>query len=382
MNHEIRLYGPIGGFFGYTAEELLAGIPADAKEITVRIHSPGGSVGEGLAIYHALRDHTAKVRTIVDGYAASSASIVMLAGDIREVHRNSIVFVHQAHTATEGNADELRRTADGLDVHDAAILDIYAQRTGMDREELREMMADTAFFRGEDAKDNGFATAVIDDPQAEAQIAAMLNFEGVAAQAKEGIEMLTAKEARGKVASLTEELNAQGAIVEQIKQESVDALAEAKADAEAVLAAEVEARTALELEITALKADAEAVKGELESVRAELATAAEAQTSLTVTVGELQGQVAEKNATITAQKTALASPAYQDAKMAAAAEAKQTAIDAEAEAAEKAAEAETEQSAPRDIAEEYERIEDLTERRAFYAKNKRQILAALESRTD
>ena len=206
MNNEIRLYGPIGGYFGITAEELISQIPDDAEEITIRIHSPGGSVGEGLAMYNALRDHKARIISIVDGYAASSASFVMLAGDEVRVHKSSMVFVHNPWTYAEGNADELRKTADDLDKHADAILEIYKDRTGMDETELRTMMDGSVFMLGAEAQDNGFATSIIEDAEANNAIAAMLDFDQMAAQLK-GEKMTTVK-TRKEVAAERDELAA------------------------------------------------------------------------------------------------------------------------------------------------------------------------------
>jgi len=365
MSHEIKLYGPIGGFFGFTAEEILADIPDDAKEITLRIHSPGGSVGEGLAIYHGLRDHPAKVRTIVDGYAASSASFVMLAGDEREVHRNSIVFVHQAHTEAQGNADELRRTADGLDVHDDAIRDIYNQRTGLDDAELRTMMSDTAFFRGVDAKEKGFATAVIDDPEANAQIAAMLTFEGLAAGAKEGTQMRTRKEIEADnkdlktkvdeiAAERDESILAARTELETVKGEmqgQIDELTKAAAE-------KAESITALESEVEEVEALIVDATEESEASKAELATA---QTALE------KAEAALKN-------PAVADASLQDADADAIPQAD---VDAEADQAEQDAKA-ADKVEPGNVYEQYEAMESGPERKAFLAANRPAILAIMD----
>jgi ATP-dependent Clp endopeptidase proteolytic subunit ClpP len=368
MSHEIKLYGPIGGFFGFTADELIAQIPDNAKEVTLRIHSPGGSVGEGLAIYHALRDHPAQIRTIVDGYAASSASFVMLAGDVREVHRNSIVFVHKAHTGMEGNADELRKAADGLDVHDEAILDIYNQRTGMALEDLTEMMKETAFFRGVDAVENGFATAVIDNPEANAQIAAMLTFEGLAAGAKEGTSMKTRKVIEAENKDLTGQ-------VEAIRQERDESIEAARAELNTVkgeMQAQIDELTASDVtkaeSITALESKVEEVEAlvvdateEAEATKAELAT--------------VQGALEKAEAALANPALADASLKDADGKNIPAAQ-----IDAEADAAEKAAQEAAEDDKPKNILEQFEAMEQGADRTAFWADNKREILKLYETR--
>jgi ATP-dependent protease ClpP protease subunit len=81
---ELWLYGVVGGYWwGFDAEDVayqLAG-PRRRRDAHVRIHSPGGSVFEGIAIANLLRAHKAKVTVVVDGLAASAASIIAIAGD-------------------------------------------------------------------------------------------------------------------------------------------------------------------------------------------------------------------------------------------------------------------------------------------------------------
>ena len=382
MTHEIRLYGPIGGFFGFTAAEIMEGIPEGTKDITLRIHSPGGSVGEGLAIYHALVDHPAKVRTVVDGYAASSASFVMLAGDVREVHRNSIVYLHNPWAAAEGNAKELRKIAEGLDVHAAAILDIYEQRTGMDEDELKEMMEETAFFRGVDAKENGFATAVLDDPEAEAQIAAMMTFENIAA--KESAKMSrqkTRKEIEGDYEARVAELDA-----------TTDELASARAERDELKAEQGKAVEAacsgLNDQIADKNAALEALTGQLAEVAGRIDDLQGQLDAANVVIGEsnarVEAVIAERDAEtakVKALETRLSQPAFADAQLADAIEAPAAQLDAEADAAEVQARADVEAAKEADAPTyaKWQTIKDAGEKRAYYLAHRDAIIASQDA---
>ena len=266
MNNEIKLYGPIGGYFGITAEEILNQIPEDATEITLRIHSPGGSVGEGLAMYNALRDHEARVICIVDGYAASSASFVMLAGDEIKVHKSSMVFIHNPWTVAEGNSNELRKVAEDLDKHADAILEIYKDRTGMDETELRQMMDDSIFMLGAEAHENGFADSVIDDAEANNAIAAMLDFDRMAAQLK-GEEMTTVK-TRKEVAAERDAL----AVENKAQAEQLDVFNGLQVEFDAAM----ESNKTLTETVDALTTDAANHKAEVDALNAELETTKQA----------------------------------------------------------------------------------------------------------
>jgi ATP-dependent protease ClpP protease subunit len=369
MKNEIRLYGPIGGW-GITAEEIIDQIPEGAKEVTVRIHSPGGSVGEGIAIYHALRDNAAKVTTVVDGYAASSASFVMLAGDERKVHRNSIVFVHNPWTMAEGNADELRKIADGLDVHAQAILDIYKTHTGLDEGELKDMMDETAFFRGVDAIDNGFATGIIDDAEEEAQVAAMLKFESMAA--KQEKEVMSKQKTRKDI---EQELDS--------VQSTLGAEIEAKTvEIEALRSEHEEALKAKDEEQEAIKAELVEVKGLIEGFEAKIAEVEAAHAELAEQHETLKAEAESQGAELAKAQAALKNPAVADAVLEEANEVAKVQIDAAADEAEmKAIEATVEQE-PKDELEAYERMDAGAERTKYWDENKRKILALIEKRAE
>jgi len=86
---ELLIYGFIGeDFFSESNSasnivQQLAGITA--ATIQVRINSQGGSVPDGLAIYNALKRHPARIVVTVDGQAMSIASLIVQAGDERDM---------------------------------------------------------------------------------------------------------------------------------------------------------------------------------------------------------------------------------------------------------------------------------------------------------
>lgn len=101
-----------------------------AKEITVYINSLGGSVMEGVAIYNQLKRHPAHKTVYVDGFACSVASVIAMAGDEIIMPRNTVMMIHNAWTYAVGNAAELRKAADDLDVLNTASRQAYLLKAG------------------------------------------------------------------------------------------------------------------------------------------------------------------------------------------------------------------------------------------------------------
>lgn len=133
----------------------------EADEINVFINSYGGEVAEGMAICSALNRHPAKVTTICDGFACSSASNIFMAGDERMMNESSLLFIHNAWALAVGNAGDMRKAADDLDKISQTALLWYAPKLSISVDELTKMIDEETFIVPEDAVRMGFATGII-----------------------------------------------------------------------------------------------------------------------------------------------------------------------------------------------------------------------------
>jgi len=152
---EVRLYGVIGETWygdGTSARRLCNDIAAaDPSEVTVRINSPGGSVTDGLTIYNYLRGLRAQgipVITVIDGMAASIASVIALAGTQVRMNRAAFFHIHDPFSFVEGRAEEMRAAADDLDKVTATLAGVYAEKTGKPEAEIRDLMRGKPGFDG------------------------------------------------------------------------------------------------------------------------------------------------------------------------------------------------------------------------------------------
>jgi len=140
------------------AERVLALLNSDPRaSVEVRINSPGGSVVEGLGIYNALRAR--KPTVYIDGVAASIASLIAMAGARIIASENALIMMHDPWAGAEGNATNLRKTADLLDKHRDAMLHAYS-RSGIAREQLLEMSAAETWMTAQEALALGFIDEV------------------------------------------------------------------------------------------------------------------------------------------------------------------------------------------------------------------------------
>ena len=126
--------------------------------VTFRINSVGGDVSAGVAIYNRIREMSAVTTTIVDGLAASAASIIAQAGDHRIMNVGTQMMVHGASAFLFGyyNEGELLKAKEMLVSTNKAIAEIYAERSGKPVEEMIEMMQGEKWLTPDEAKDLGF----------------------------------------------------------------------------------------------------------------------------------------------------------------------------------------------------------------------------------
>ncbi|MEH0295880.1 head maturation protease, ClpP-related [Agrobacterium sp. CCNWLW71] len=147
---------------GVTAKRIAAALRAIGnKDVVVNINSPGGNYFEGLAIYNTLREHKGKVTVKILGVAASAASVIAMAGDEIQIARAGFLMIHNAWVVASGDRHQLREVADFLEPFDAAAVDIYVARSGMDSAEVAKMLDRETWIGGAEAVEKRFADALL-----------------------------------------------------------------------------------------------------------------------------------------------------------------------------------------------------------------------------
>lgn len=161
---EISIYDAIGATWdgeGVTAKAFIAELSkVQAKNITLYINSPGGSLFDGVAIYNALASHGAEITAKIMGVAASAASLIAMAAHKIVMPANSFMMVHNASSWAFGTAAEMREWADTLDKIDQSMHATYARRSGKPMAEIKELLSKDTWLTAEEAVSLGLADEV------------------------------------------------------------------------------------------------------------------------------------------------------------------------------------------------------------------------------
>lgn len=168
---DISIYDEIGGWgisAHWFAEELVA--LGSITQINLHIHSPGGSIFDGLAIYNLLKNHPARKVVYVDGVACSMASVIAMVGDPVIMPENAMMMIHRPRGIAGGESSDIRDYADLLDKMESVIIPIYAEKTGKSPDDIAALLASETWMSGAECVREGFADKVIQPVRAMAQL--------------------------------------------------------------------------------------------------------------------------------------------------------------------------------------------------------------------
>ena len=150
--------GEDGVFSLETVQRIFEEHP-DEKDFRLNIHCQGGEIAEGLAIYDFLRTSGKNIYTNIEGACHSMAIVLLLAApkENRTANPNSRALIHLPYLEwAGGTADELKKAEEMVRESQNAILDIYADRTELTREEAERIMAEEQFHSMDEMLKWGF----------------------------------------------------------------------------------------------------------------------------------------------------------------------------------------------------------------------------------
>ena len=204
---EVVLSGEVGSWKVSAAQIAQAIEDKPNDPLVVKINSVGGDVFEGFALYNAIRYHSGHTTAIVEGIAASAASLFAMAADKVVMRQASMMMVHNPWMMTGGESKDLRSAADTLDKIKDIMVSRYAEKTGLGEEQLSQILDEETWLTPHEALELGFADQV-DETEKSVEVvqdSIITQFKSMFKTKSQVIAALTADEIKAVAATLDTE---------------------------------------------------------------------------------------------------------------------------------------------------------------------------------
>ena len=165
---EIVLSGAVGDDMGwgwgdcFTATDVIMALAqiGNGNDVVIRLNSGGGIATEGSAIHSAIARHAGRTTIIVEGVAASAASVIAMAGDEVVMALGALMMVHDPSGFTVGTVQEHQEQINCLNALADGMATIYAAKTGKPAEACRADMSAETWMTADQAVAKGYADRI------------------------------------------------------------------------------------------------------------------------------------------------------------------------------------------------------------------------------
>ena len=122
----------------YSNSASILGLP----DIPVNLHinSYGGSIFAGFSSVDYIKNSKVSINTIIDGCAASAATLMSVVGDRRYMHKHSFMLIHQLSSGMWGKHEDMKDDLENCDLLMKTIKNIYEEYTKIPKKQLEEML--------------------------------------------------------------------------------------------------------------------------------------------------------------------------------------------------------------------------------------------------
>jgi ATP-dependent protease ClpP protease subunit len=145
-------------------QQLAGLVDAGVSDITLVVDSPGGLLEAALITYSFIRSLPVKVKTHAQGFVASAATLLFLAGEERSADRSARFLFHPSQFTLNGVMTEaqIREGLDGLGTIADVTTGIYRERTRLQAAEIERFSHETIVYTAEQARAAGVVETVAD----------------------------------------------------------------------------------------------------------------------------------------------------------------------------------------------------------------------------
>lgn len=129
--------------------------------IELYINSPGGSVHSALAVVDHIQSSKFKYVSIIEGCAASAATLISTVCDERKITHNGMMLIHELSSCNYGKMFEMEDSMNSLRKLMEIIYTIYRENTRVNLHDLKKILQHDIFWTAEEALEFGIVDEII-----------------------------------------------------------------------------------------------------------------------------------------------------------------------------------------------------------------------------
>ena len=136
------------------------------EDVHIRLNSYGGSCNAAVRMHDDVAAYPGKVSITVSGTAASAATVLCMAADHLEMTPGSLWMIHDPSIVAVGNVRDMKDAIQLLEACKESILNVYAGRIRITREQAADLMSQTTWMDAQKAFEDGFVDSILTVRQA------------------------------------------------------------------------------------------------------------------------------------------------------------------------------------------------------------------------
>jgi len=149
--------------FSLNMNMLAKALPLEYEPPPIKLHinSYGGSVFAALAAVDYIKNSKIPIETVIDGCAASAATLMSVVGANRKIHRHSCMLIHQLSGAVWGKFQEMQDDMENSEMLMKKIKKIYQQHTRIPKSEIDNILKHDLWWEAEKCLEYGLVDEII-----------------------------------------------------------------------------------------------------------------------------------------------------------------------------------------------------------------------------
>mgnify|MGYP003649989075 FL=1 len=131
------------------------------SNIYLHINSFGGSVFAGLSAVDYIKGSKVPIISVVEGCAASAATLMSVVAHHRIIRRNSFMLIHQLSSGMWGKYEEMKDAMENNDLFMRIITEVYEEHTKIPKRKLKEILKRDLWLDAETCLDYGMVDEIV-----------------------------------------------------------------------------------------------------------------------------------------------------------------------------------------------------------------------------